>query len=90
MMIANTRHHSLTALGLMVMFALVLFAFKEDKEHLSLEGLTMGTSYKIQLLEIPGEKSSATNLQLRVSQVLSQASLTWEPSAKSSHEVFLG
>ena len=39
----------------MVTFALVLLALKDDKERLSLEGLTMGTSYKIQLLEVPGE-----------------------------------
>ena len=55
MIIANTRHQSLAALCLMVTFALVLLALKDDKERLSLEGLTMGTSYKIQLLEVPGE-----------------------------------
>ena len=54
-MIANTRRRSLIVLCLVLTLALVLAAFKEGDERFSLEGLTMGTSYQIQLLEIPGE-----------------------------------
>ena len=42
----------------MATFALVLAVFKEEDERISLEGLTMGTSYQIQLLEVPGEEDS--------------------------------
>ena len=86
-MIANTRHHSLTALGLMVMFALVLLAFKEDKERLSLEGLTMGTSYKIQLLEVPGEEDPgvlADKVQTILSRLDREIFSTYAPNSELS------
>ena len=87
MMIANTRHHRLTALGLMVMFALVLLAFKEDKERLSLEGLTMGTSYKIQLLEVPGEEDPgvlADKVQTILSRLDREIFSTYAPNSELS------
>ena len=31
-------------------------AYKKSNQRFSLEGLTMGTSYQIQLLEVPGEE----------------------------------
>lgn len=86
-MIANTRHQSLTALGLMVMFALVLLAFKEDKERLSLEGLTMGTSYKIQLLEVPGEEDPgvlADKVQTILSRLDREIFSTYAPNSELS------
>ena len=86
-MIANTRHQSLTALGLMVMFALVLLAFKEDKERLSLEGLTMGTSYKIQLLEVPGEEAPgvlADKVQTILSRLDREIFSTYAPNSELS------
>ena len=86
-MIANTRHQSLTALGLMVMFALVLLAFKEDKERLSLEGLTMGTSYKIQLLEVPGEEDPgvlAGKVQTILSRLDREIFSTYAPNSELS------
>ena len=54
-MIANNRRWNLIAFCLVATFALVLAAFTEGDDRFSLEGLTMGTSYQIQLLEIPGE-----------------------------------
>ncbi|MED5312006.1 MAG: FAD:protein FMN transferase [Pseudomonadota bacterium] len=87
MMIANTRHQSLTALGLMVMFALVLLAFKKDKERLSLEGLTMGTSYKIQLLEVPGEEDPgvlADKVQTILSRLDREIFSTYAPNSELS------
>ncbi|MEC7078744.1 MAG: FAD:protein FMN transferase, partial [Pseudomonadota bacterium] len=87
MMIASTRHQSLTALGLMVMFALVLLAFKEDKERLSLEGLTMGTSYKIQLLEVPGEEDPgvlADKVQTILSRLDREIFSTYAPNSELS------
>ena len=86
-MIANTRHQSLTALGLMVTFALVLLAFKEDKERLSLEGLTMGTSYKIQLLEVPGEEDPgvlADKVQTILSRLDREIFSTYAPNSELS------
>ena len=55
-MIANTRRRSLIALCLLAAFALILVSYKEEDGRISLEGLTMGTSYHIQLLEVPGEE----------------------------------
>ena len=86
-MITNTRHQSLTALGLMVTFALVLLAFKEDKERLSLEGLTMGTSYKIQLLEVPGEEYPgvlADKVQTILSRLDREIFSTYAPNSELS------
>ena len=86
-MIANARHQSLTALGLMVTFALVLLAFKEDKERLSLEGLTMGTSYKIQLLEVPGEDDPgvlADKVQTILSRLDREIFSTYAPDSELS------
>ena len=86
-MIANTRHQSLTALGLMVTFALVLLAYKEDKERLSLEGLTMGTSYKIQLLEVPGEEDPgalADKVQTILSRLDREIFSTYAPNSELS------
>ena len=86
-MITNTRHQSLTALGLMVTFALVLLAFKEDKERLSLEGLTMGTSYKIQLLEVPGEEDPgvlADKVQTILSRLDREIFSTYAPNSELS------
>ena len=86
-MIANTRHQSLTALGLMITFALVLLAFKEDKERLSLEGLTMGTSYKIQLLEVPGEEDPgvlADKVQTILSRLDREIFSTYAPNSELS------
>ena len=86
-MIANTRHQSLTALGLMVTFALVLLAFREDKERLSLEGLTMGTSYKIQLLEVPGEEDPgvlADKVQTILSRLDREIFSTYAPNSELS------
>lgn len=55
-MIASNRRRSLIPLCFIATFALVLTTCEEGHERFSLEGLTMGTSYQIQLLEIPGEK----------------------------------
>ena len=57
-MTASNRRRSLIRLCLMVTFTLVLTACEEGDERFILEGLTMGTSYQIQLLEIPGEERS--------------------------------
>ena len=58
-MIAN-NHYSLIALSLIAAVASAFFAFEEEDERFSLEGFTMGTSYQIQLVEVPGEGEPGT------------------------------
>ena len=86
-MIANTRGRSLIALCLMTTFALVLAVFKEEDERISLEGLTMGTSYQIQLLEVPGEEDPgvlAEEVQTILSRLDREIFSTYAPDSELS------
>ena len=60
---------------------------QEDKERLSLEGLTMGTSYKIQLLEVPGEEDPgalADKVQTILSRLDREIFSTYAPNSELS------
>ena len=86
-MIANTRRWSLIALCLMATFALVLAALKEEHERFSLEGLTMGTSYRIQLLEVPGGENPgvlADEVQTILSRLDREIFSTYAPDSELS------
>ncbi len=86
-MIANARSRRLIALCLMATFALVLAVFKEEDERISLEGLTMGTSYQIQLLEVPGEEDPgvlADEVQTILSRLDREIFSTYAPDSELS------
>ena len=86
-MIANARSRRLVALCLMATFALVLAVFKEEDERISLEGLTMGTSYQIQLLEVPGEEDPgvlADEVQTILSRLDREIFSTYAPDSELS------
>ena len=86
-MIANARSRRLIALCLTATFALVLAVFKEEDERISLEGLTMGTSYQIQLLEVPGEEDPgvlADEVQTILSRLDREIFSTYAPDSELS------
>ena len=86
-MIANTRRWSSITLCLLAAFALILAARKEEDRRISLEGLTMGTSYQIQLLEVPGEEDSgalADEVQTILSRLDREIFSTYAPDSELS------
>ena len=84
---ANTRRRSQIALCLLAAFALILASCREEDGRISLEGLTMGTSYQIQLLEIPGEEDPgllADEVQTILSRLDREIFSTYAPDSELS------
>ena len=86
-MIGNTRRRSLIALCLLAAFALILASYTEEDGRISLEGLTMGTSYQIQLLEVPGGEDPrvlADEVQAILSRLDREIFSTYAPDSELS------
>jgi thiamine biosynthesis lipoprotein ApbE len=65
------RHHSFSVL-LFLVFVGIVFSYADDEfELFELSGFTMGTSYNVQLVEIPVDMSQE-QIALQVSEILEE------------------
>ncbi|MBT5718357.1 MAG: hypothetical protein HOI69_02275, partial [Gammaproteobacteria bacterium] len=70
-MIELLKHHSFSATFLVLFLSFVFFFGSDGEEIQRLNGFTMGTSYQVQIVDMPND-ISAENLAADISDLLSE------------------